>query len=99
MSKGAPPAKLVNGANPVFRMVTICCALVVLENTEPKSSEKGLTVSSGPTPVPCSVMLNGPALVDELEVVVNAPAAAGVKVKKYWQLPPGATPPAQFWEP
>jgi len=28
-------------------------------------------------------MMNGPALVDEFEVVVNVPTAVGLKVKKY----------------
>jgi len=37
-----------------------------------------------------------PALVEELDVVVNVPAAVGLKVKEYLQLAPGATPPAQF---
>jgi hypothetical protein len=40
-------------------------------------------------------MLNDPALVEELELVVKRPAALGEKLKTYWQLPPGATAGAQ----
>ena len=43
-------------------------------------------------------MTKGPAFVDEFEVVEarERPTAFGVNRKLYWQVAPGATPPAQF---
>ena len=40
-------------------------------------------------------MENEPALVLELEMADGLPIAVGAKRKMYWQLAPGATPPAQ----
>jgi hypothetical protein len=98
-SEGAPPEKLARVDMPVFRMVTTCDELVTPGCTGPKSRESGLTLIPAPTPVPRSEIVNGPALVVVLEVALNAPTPAGEKEKVYWQLAPGATPPAQFWNP
>ena len=65
--------------------------------TAPKSRANGLALRLAPTPAPRREMLNDPVLLALSEVVVKVPVAVGEKVKKYWQLPPGATAGTQFW--
>jgi len=90
VSNGAPPAKLPNGIKPVLVMVTVCGGLVIPTPTGPKSRNSGFTHLSlnkgteGPgSPSPCSAITNGPALVDEFEVVVNTPTDVGAKLNVY----------------
>ena len=101
-SGGMPPAKLVSVIAPVLVIVTVCGGLVNPTPTGPKLSSSGVThlslAGGGPAivPLPCNAIWKLPALVEELEVVEKTPVAAGWNLKVYWQLAPGATPPAQF---
>lgn len=59
---GAPPAQPDMGLSPVLVMVTVWVGLVLLIDTGPKSSQRGVTVLVGATPVPCKSILNEPKL-------------------------------------
>jgi hypothetical protein len=66
---------------PVFFITTVWVALVVPVLTQPKSRDRGETDNPAPIPDPCSLIENGPAFVDELDVVLNVPVSVGEKVK------------------
>lgn len=66
---------------PVLRMVTTYW-VVIPSICGPKSTDSGDAVTAGPTPVPCTVIVNWPALVLEIDCAVKLPALVGWKVKE-----------------
>src|SRR5579859_2775675 len=83
-------SEIVNARSPTtalrFRLFSTSAMRVVPPGTI-IAGENDRPVPGGTVPCcPCSVMANGPALLEPVKVVLNTPAVVGVKVKVYWQL-------------